>query len=186
VKAADVRLQADAFVGINRDRVSMQPLQLYRAQLAAGEVNALRIDNVMRDSGVSFAFDTRSNQHMIAPPRQTLAVSTIRKLILRHGEAIVIEALKCLADAFPDTPNQLRGQSIAAITQIMVDHKDKLDRPRLVKVLAERDFGEIIEAARAHKELMGTSTVQSMAAAIIHAYDKGLVAGRRLGPNAGD
>src|SRR6185312_7629873 len=48
VKAADVGHQADAFVGINRDRVSMQPLQLYRAQLAAGDVTALRIDNVMR------------------------------------------------------------------------------------------------------------------------------------------
>jgi len=180
VAAADVQAQARVFLGVNRDRNQMQPLQIYKAQLAARDPDALQIDAVCRAAGITLAYHLQGSEGRL-PPLQTQAVSTIRNLLFRHGEGPVKAALKALADAYPETPGQLRGQVIAAVVAVFVRHGKQVDRDRLAKVLADHDCEQLVEAARAMKNLLGGTTQAGMVEALVRAYDKGLAAEKRLG-----
>lgn len=180
VEASDSRAQARVFLSVNEDRNPVQPLQAYKAALTAQEPDALQIDKVCREAGVTLAYTLPGASGKL-PPRQTQAVSTIRKLLFQHGEGPVSAALKALVEAYPDTPNQLRGQVISAVTTVFTKHRDRLDRDRLVRVLVDMDCEDLIEAARAIKKLMGGSTQAGMVEALLRNYDKGLPMERRLG-----
>jgi hypothetical protein len=116
------------------------------------------------------------------PPRQTQAVSTIRRLLATHGDGPVTAALKALATAFPETPWQLRGQIIEAVSTIFAKLGAQIDAAHFVAILAERDCEEFIEDARKYRKMMRGSTKGAMIAALIKAYDKGRSPGRHLVP----
>jgi hypothetical protein len=97
-----------------------------------------------------------------------------------YGDAPVRQALKTLVDAYPDTPNQLRGQTIMAVTALYFRYPDRIDQERLTKILGERNCEDLTEGARAIKKTMGGSTHASLVEALVRAYDRGLLPHRRL------
>jgi hypothetical protein len=109
-------------------------------------------------------------------------VSTIRRLLATHGDGPVTAALKALATAFPETPWQLRGQIIEAVSTIFAKLGAQIDAAHFVAILAERDCEEFIEDARKYRKMMRGSTKGAMIAALIKAYDKGRSPGRHLVP----
>ncbi|WP_207458634.1 DUF6551 family protein [Azospirillum sp. SYSU D00513] len=181
IDAPEARDQARAFVGVNLDRIRMTTMQLFRAQLTASDPDAMQVKAVCERAGIRIAFHL-SNSAKQLPPRQTMAVSTIRKLIAKHGERPVFFALSILAEAYAETPNQLRGQVIQAVTMLVLDHGERIERERLVRVLGETDCESLLEAARQVKKLMGGSTEAGMVAALVSAYDKGRMDQKRLVP----
>ncbi|MBP2229641.1 hypothetical protein J2847_002940 [Azospirillum agricola] len=183
IDAPDVRAQAAAFVGINGDRNGMTTMQLFKAQLAAEEGDAVQVKALCERAGVTIAFHL-SNGSRELPPRTTMAVSTIRKLIAKHGEGPVHKALSTLAEAYVDAPNQLRGQIIQAMTTLFVEHGDRIDRERLVAAIAPKDCEDLLDAARQVKRLEGGTTDAGMVRALMAAYDHGLTPGKRLRPVA--
>jgi hypothetical protein len=180
VSAADLGTQANVFVSVNRDRANIQPLQLYQAQLAARDPDALHIEAVCKAAGVSFALYASGGAINHLPPRQTQAVTTIRRLIAAHGDGPVTASLKALAAAFPETPGQLRGQVIEAVTSVFAKYGDQIDTVHFVAALADRDCDELIEDARKYRKIMRGSTKGAMIAALIQAYNKGMPARSRL------
>lgn len=179
VDAPDVQAQASVFVGVNADRNGMTTMQLFKAQLAAGDAAALQVQDVCTRAGVTIAFHL-SNGSRELPPRTTMAVSTLRKLIAKHGEKPVRLALTMLATAYADAPNQLRGQVIQAMTSLVVEHGDRIDPERLVSALAEKDCEDLLDAARQVKRLEGGTTDAGMVRALMAAYDQGLTPAKRL------
>ncbi len=182
VSAPDIKAQARVFLGVNEDRNQIHPLQVYKAQLAAKHPDALQIDAVCRAAGVTLAYFIPNGGSL--PPRTTQAVSTIRKLLVQHGEGPVRAVLRTLAEAYPDTPGQIRGQVITAIATLFVKHRDRIDEARLIKVVADNDCEDLVDAARSLKKLMGGTTQAGLVEALVRAYDKGLSGDRRLGAGA--
>jgi hypothetical protein len=180
VDAAHVSLQAHVFVGVNRDRTNIQPLQLYRAQLASSDPEAKRIEEICRAAGVNFAFQVPGSNHCRLPAGQTQAVSTIRRLLTAHGDGPVSLALRALQTAFPDTPGQLRGQVIEAVSTIFAKHGDRVEMDRFVQTLAERDCEQLVSAARRFKNDLGGRTNACMVAALIRFYNKSASGKARL------
>jgi len=181
IVAADrVSEQAKAFVSINRDRTAITTVQLFRAQLAAGDPDAAQVAKVCAAAGVSIAYHTSKGD---VPPRHTVAVAAVRRMIVQHGEGPVTKALSILADAYPDKPSQMQGSIIMALVSVLARHHDKLDRDRMVRVLGERDCAAFVDAARDVRKLLGISTPEAVATAIVRHYDKGLSAERRLSPS---
>lgn len=183
VDTPELRAQAKVFVGVNSDRNAMTTMQLFRAQLAARDPDAVQVQEVCRRAGVTIAFHLVS-VNKVLPPRHTMAVSTIRKLIGKHGERHVVTALKSMADAYHNVENQLRGQSIVAVTALFVEYADRIDRDRLVAVLSEIDCEGLIDDARQVKKIVGGSTESGMTTVLIRHYDKGLPLDKRLQPQA--
>jgi len=179
VNTADTGAQARVFVSVNRDRTNIQPLQLYRAQLAAKDTGALRIEAVCKEAGVTFAFHIPGSTRSL-PPGQPQAVSTIHELLVRHGDGPVTMALKTLVAAYPDTPGQLRGQVIETVATMLAKYGERIDAEHLKEVLAERDCEEPVDAARRYKKLMGGSTIAGMMAALVKNYNRGRTGHRRL------
>lgn len=97
VNMPELERQADAFVGLNRDRVALTPLQLFRASLLAGNPEAQTVLQVARNAGATILYAQR------APgtwrPGETVAIKAIEGLVNRRFARGARETLEVLAKA---------------------------------------------------------------------------------------
>jgi len=89
---ATIEAAAADFVAINRDRVSVTPLHIHHAQLAAGDPAALAVARVCQQAGVTICRYPVPADKMV--PGQTLAVQTIARVIRLRDEAFATAVLK--------------------------------------------------------------------------------------------
>ena len=95
VEAPEMVDRALAFVGHNRDRITVTGLQLHTAMLAAGDEDAQTIELVCERAGVRLLrFPPAQYQ-----PGDTMALASIRALVNRHGAQKARQALQVLAEA---------------------------------------------------------------------------------------
>lgn len=97
VEAADQAQRAAAFVGHNRDRIALTVTQMHAAALAAGDEDAVTLDQVCARAGVRVLKNPPGNGAF--KPRETLAVSSVRALISRRGAMRARMVLEVLANA---------------------------------------------------------------------------------------
>jgi hypothetical protein len=97
VEAPDVAARARSFVGLNRDRVNVTPLQIFRAELAAGDKHARELIAVCERAGARLLFSPPANGLFRAG--ETAAVSTLRALIKRRGPMKARMVLEVLVKA---------------------------------------------------------------------------------------
>jgi hypothetical protein len=107
---ATVEEAAVDFVAMNRDRVTVTPLHIYHAQLAAGDPQALAIAAVCKAAGVEICRHQVPASHM--KPGQTLAVATIAKLIRTSGEKFATRVLGQVAKAGKGVPGAVNAAAI--------------------------------------------------------------------------
>jgi ParB-like nuclease domain len=173
VDAEAVSVQAESFVAVNRNRVNVNVWQLHYANLAAGEPEALRIAEACREAGITISRYPRPADEI--PPGETMAVRTIAKLLDQFGDAPVVDALKALAEAFPDVGGQIRSTAVQALVHFFLLHKTvELDWPRLIATTRDQDMATFEEAARASRALFGGKTHIAMSMALTRAYNRGL------------
>jgi hypothetical protein len=181
--APELKRQAETFIAVNSDRVGMTQLHLYRAQLAAGENDALEIEELCQTAGITIVNATRLSPELM--PRSTVAVSTIRKLLSTFGKPYLLAALEMLGDVSEHTGDQIRGELITCATRVIATFGEKLDHARLSRVLEEFDFPDLIDAARQVRRMLGgRTTIDGMVQAILAKYNANLHADRRLDANA--
>jgi hypothetical protein len=82
VGAASIGERADSFVAHNRDRVVMQPLDIYRARVASGDPDAVDCANVCQRAGVRLRQIGPGSKIMVG---DTGAVGTIQRMVARRG-----------------------------------------------------------------------------------------------------
>lgn len=87
--------EAENFVSINRDRRNVSSLQLFWAQCAAGDVEALAVTDVATKAGLSVQRYPASKGEY--HPGDTIAVSAISSLIKAQGDRRTVEILTQLA-----------------------------------------------------------------------------------------
>lgn len=97
VRADERAHRAAAFIGHNRDRVAITPMQMHVAAVVAGNDEALTVDQVCRRAGVRLLRAPPGDQEY--EPGETIAVSSISKLIDRRGAMRARQILQVLAEA---------------------------------------------------------------------------------------
>jgi len=109
VEAADRAAQAKAFVGHNRDRLGITPMQMHQAAMAAGDEDALTVDQVCQRAGVTILRNTPGNG--VFKAGDTVAVIAIGALINRRGvqKARVILQVLTEARCAPVTAGQIKA-----------------------------------------------------------------------------
>lgn len=109
VEADDLAAQARAFVGHNRDRLGITQMQMHFAAVAAGDEDALTIDQVCQRAGVKILKMTPGNGAW--KPCDTIAVHGIGALINRRGAQKARIILQVLAEArcTPITAGQIKA-----------------------------------------------------------------------------
>lgn len=114
VTADALRDRASAFLGHNRDRISLTPAQLHHSAVAAFDPMAVTINKVCAAAGVTVLRYPPPNS--VFNPGETIAISTISKLIKGYGEERAIMTLKVmrLAECAP-----LRADQMRAVAMVM-------------------------------------------------------------------
>lgn len=97
VTAVDRAAQAKAFVGHNKDRLGITQMQMHHAALAAGDEDALTIDQVCQRAGVTVLRNAPGGG--VFKPGETVAVHGIGALINRRGAQKARIILQVLAEA---------------------------------------------------------------------------------------
>lgn len=110
---ATVAAAAADFVAINRDRVTVTPLHIHHAQLAAGDPIAVEIDGVCRAAGVEICRYPTPAANL--KPGQTLAVGTIARIVRVFGAKTATRLLAELRTARGgDVPGAINAVAIRA------------------------------------------------------------------------
>jgi hypothetical protein len=86
-----------AFVGINRDRVSLTAYALYRARLIAGDPEAVMVNNALVAAGATLHESIRQKETY--PPGALACVSTLLQIVRWNGEALLTRVLKVACEA---------------------------------------------------------------------------------------
>ena len=97
VQAEEMAQRAEAFLGLNKDRLGMTATQIHHAAVASGDEDALTIEQVCARAGVRILRLPPS--HGTFKPGDSMAVAGIGKLISRHGVIKARELLQALVAA---------------------------------------------------------------------------------------
>lgn len=161
----DFRKQADIFTSINRVRTAITPTELYYADLAAGDAFALKCQAVLDAAGVLIQKTPRPQG---TKPRHTLSVGAVKWAVRTHGAEIATEALKTLAEAKAEEWNQLRGQAIKAMANVVAKLRASApeDLALLADVARRIDFAEACHLAVATARKTGDTALRQLERAI--------------------
>ena len=97
VLTEDQAARAKAFVGHNRDRVAITPMQLHYSAIAAGDENALTLHQVAGRAGVKILRSPPGGGQY--KPRETVAVQGCLSLCNRRGAMGARKVLEVCANA---------------------------------------------------------------------------------------
>lgn len=152
IDKTDSSKQADTFIGINKNRVSTNPYDLYKAKIASKDTKALRCDEFCVKAGIIIPFNGYCSQ-----PCMTLALSTINKHLSFKNDAYLLEAINCIKSAFPDKIGQLKADIIDTIVCLKVLYGAKIKDDMVVKALKSfENVDRITAKARELKALDGS------------------------------
>jgi hypothetical protein len=138
IAAPDVAVQASIFVSINTQRLALTSQAKFWAAHAAGIESAVALVEICRAVGVTVL---RSPPHGSAPPLSLLAPLVGQRLIERHGQGAVREAIALLAAAQPQTTAAFRSHFVEALVRIAAD--PAYSRDRAGAVLAKIDLVQL-------------------------------------------
>jgi hypothetical protein len=132
VEAPRTAEQAAAFVGQNTERVGVTSLQLFRAAIVAEDEDALTVEQVCRRAGVTVL--SMPPSHAKYNARETVAISTLRGLIVRQTAVGARQILEVLANAelAPITMHHIRAAEFLMTDK---DHAQKFDPEDLSKAI---------------------------------------------------
>lgn len=95
IEAPERADRAGAFISHNRDRIAVTRTQLHTAAIAAGEEEALAVQRVCAEAGVTvLRVQPGAGRY---PPGTTMSVVAIAALIKSRGEIPTVKVLSCLA-----------------------------------------------------------------------------------------
>jgi uncharacterized protein DUF6551 len=117
IGSAGLAEQASAFVWANRTRVPMSAQALHRANLVAGDVEAVTLDRLCRAAGVEILHYPMASAKL--PPGKLVCVPALLKLLRRKGEAITGQAVALVAEAWREQPGALRSPLFAAAAEYL-------------------------------------------------------------------
>lgn len=95
INAPQTHNRAAAFIGHNRDRIPITPLQMHKASCAAGDADALMLQAACDEAGLTLLAAQPSDGKYL--PGETIAVGAIQRLFARQGDARARKVLRMAA-----------------------------------------------------------------------------------------
>lgn len=110
--------EARAFNAINGNVTRVHPLQIFRAAVAGGDPDALRLVNACAQAGVTLARHNGTDLQA----GETLALGALREALRNNGEEVLITALFVLRAADCQAP--LPASAVRAICRLAAKHPE--------------------------------------------------------------
>lgn len=145
LQAGSVAERAAAFVGINRDRISLTPYALFRARVAAEEPDAVSVQQAVLDAGVELRPNFTNYEQ---PPAGAVACVSTLLLIQRSAkQPDVLRRALSIGKAAEFAP--MPGAALKALAQ-MID--EGASDAVLTDALLEIGPDDLIDRARARRD----------------------------------
>lgn len=175
VEAPDVSSQAATFKGVNKDRTRVTRINIFWADVAAGDEKAVAVKRVCDDCGVIISRVGTGRQK----PLHTVAVAAL-DACLKLDEGSLRKALQTLVAAQAEADNAFRAGTIKALTRLYAMNPGRVDDERLVKALADMDLDDMITEALSGAKTFGGKAEIVLQMLLTRAYNKNLGGDRRL------
>lgn len=159
--------EARMFIAANRARKPMNRLDDFHAALAAMDEDALEIQSLVTEAGLSMARNTSSTAWR---PKEIAFTATIASSIRKYGPAVVSAALTNMAEAFPGERLTHGGSIFLGLAKIFNRPPEGFDPDRLFEVLKQRSaaqWGQIVTGLRG-----GDMRASAIRDTMLAAYEK--------------
>lgn len=160
--------EARCFIGVNTRRRQVSALETFKAELAAGDERAKRVNLVIAEAGLAVAAHSNPTAWK---PMQISAIAGVRAALSRYGEVATRAALQDVAKAFPDQVLRYSGRILQALYAIHGDPRRKVDQDKMQKALARRDQSGWYSAMLRRQAKHGELPDSAMSYAILELYE---------------
>lgn len=157
--------EARMFIVANRARKPMNRLDDFHAALAAADEDAVEIQRLVTEAGLSMARNTSSTAWKAG---EVAFTSSIAAALRRQGPAVVSAALTSIAEAYEGHPLTYGASIFGALTKLFANPPEGFDPDDLVPTLKRFDMAALGEIVR------GLSGGDSRAVAVHSAILDGL------------
>jgi len=120
------------FIAANRSRKPMNRLDDFHAALAAADEDALEIQQLVTDAGLTI---TRNTASAAWKPGEIAFTSSIASTIRKHGPAVASAALTNIAEAFPEQKVVHSGSIFLGLVKVLSSPPADFDPDRLFRAL---------------------------------------------------
>lgn len=149
--------RARAFVGLNTDRISVAPLDIFNALVASGDPAATEVKNVCIKAKVRLKFN---NQSTVVAEGDTMAIGTIRQLVSRRGNMVARQILEMLVKA---KCMPISAAQIKAAEHIVCVERRGVDLEKLARIIRiDGDAG--LRSAMSHSKIAKVPLWRALAA----------------------
>lgn len=154
--------QALAFKEINGATTAMSRQAIHAAALAAGDADALALEDVARRSEVTILrYPIATNLQDV--PGQTMSVGCLDQCLRQYGRDTLVTALQCVTQTENNQPGALVAPTIKALCGVLHDHVAWRDAGgRLLAAFDEIDLDQLREECRMQAKPKGVSVSMAM------------------------
>ena len=163
VPASSVTERAAAFVGQNRDRLSLTQIAIYRAEVVAGDATVMVMERALAKAGLAVPVAQQSYREY--KPGQTVAIGTIKALAKQGDEPFLVRVLSIVAAA---KRAPARADEIAAVA-LLLRASPGIKDSALTAIIASKDPTAWVASARA-----GAASTLSIQTALAEAWGRAL------------
>lgn len=161
--------EAAAFVALNKQRRALNSVDVFKASLAAGDLDAKAIMEVITASGLSIA--PHSN-YVAWQPGMLYCIPTIQAGYRKHGRLVVSSALVAFSEAFAGQVLQYAGNLLTGLIAFYAAElrEDAFDADVFIDTLSLVSQAEWLRRARLRVVQTGQSLRDAMHAMFTDAY----------------
>lgn len=123
--------EAAIFNLINGGRTQLTAQEIFRSRLEAKDPVAMAVDRAVRSAGLQISFN---RAHNIEWPRLR-SVSCLYSAAAAHGEAVLSEALRCLARTWPEQSDALRDRLLNPFVRLYCRFHARINPDRMERAL---------------------------------------------------
>lgn len=160
--------EADSFLAINRDRMSVTSVEQYWAGLTAGDDTALAISKVLQAAGCDVVPAAGAYK-----PNLTNSISAIDRCLKRYGHGATRRALLVIRAAWPDEPKSRRGTLITALARLVRNNEKVIVDHELVAAIRPQSLTRLTAHAEGFRKLSGGSAETALSKTVAELYNKG-------------
>lgn len=170
VDAEHISERARAFIGHNKDRISVSATQLHHSAIVAHDPEALEIEAVCKDAGVIVL--RQMPQKGVFRTGETMALNSIRSLIRRFGSEKTRAVLTCLVRA---ERAPIRSDEMKSVAHLLYVNSGSVAAVDVVRAMRETPYAVALPEARDLASSAALPLAEALAA--VYARHAGSVAG---------
>jgi hypothetical protein len=149
------RQQALGFAAMNRDRIAVDALAVYRAELAAGTAWAVACRDAVAAAGCDLRFFNPSAK--TKKPGHVFAVALIRRMVADGEASVVTAGLAAIRASVQGAQPEAYGGHVLAVWLTALARNQRFLRLPLAQIFDGIDFEAELDEARRRARLQGGS-----------------------------